>query len=177
MPRPGIAVSFAITVRFFFPWRTSSSITRSGVPTAMKPPIISVAPSGIMVTASSTEIVLMCGFYAMRFSRAELILNIGSGSTLMKIKRKETLLLRSPGTVDRQSNATDLSGSVRTQEYRDRSDLLRPGKLMGWLFFGQEFALAWSTEIFSRGARSLICFSTNGVSTQQGQMALQVMFV
>ena len=33
---------------------------------------------------------------------------------------------------------------------------------------------ACSTEIFSREARSLICFSTSGVRTQPGQMALQV---
>ena len=59
MPRPGIAVSFAMTVRFFFPWRTSSSMMRSGVPTPMKPPIMSVAPSEIIVTASSTGTVFM----------------------------------------------------------------------------------------------------------------------
>jgi hypothetical protein len=46
MPRPGLAVSLAITVRFFLPWRTISATSRCGVPTPMKPPIISVAPSG-----------------------------------------------------------------------------------------------------------------------------------
>ena len=51
MPRPGAAVSFAITVRSRFFCRTISSISRSGVPTAMKPPIIRLAPSGIMATA------------------------------------------------------------------------------------------------------------------------------
>ena len=61
MPRPGSALSFAITVRSRLPWRTSSSITRSGVPTPMNPPIMSVAPSGIIATASFTETVCMAG--------------------------------------------------------------------------------------------------------------------
>jgi hypothetical protein len=47
IPRPGTAVSLAMTVRLRLSWRTISSITRSGVPTAMKPPIIRLAPSGI----------------------------------------------------------------------------------------------------------------------------------
>ena len=55
MPTPGIAVSLAITVRSRLPWRTSSSTTFSGVPTAMKPPIIRLAPSGISATASARE--------------------------------------------------------------------------------------------------------------------------
>ena len=55
MPTPGLAVSLAMMVRSRLPWRTISSITRSGVPTAMKPPIIRLAPSGIIATASSTE--------------------------------------------------------------------------------------------------------------------------
>ena len=59
MPLPGIAVSLAMTVRSRLPWRTSSSITRSGVPTPMKPPIIRLAPSGIMATASATSMVFM----------------------------------------------------------------------------------------------------------------------
>ena len=52
MPRPGIALSLAMTVRRRLPWRTSSSINRSGVPTPIKPPIIRLAPSGIRSTAS-----------------------------------------------------------------------------------------------------------------------------
>ena len=50
MPLPGVAVSLAITVRSRLFWRTISSMTRSGVPTAMNPPIIRLAPSGIMAT-------------------------------------------------------------------------------------------------------------------------------
>ena len=50
IPSPGAAVSLAITVRSRLPWRTISSMTRSGVPTAMNPPIIKLAPSGIMAT-------------------------------------------------------------------------------------------------------------------------------
>src|SRR5215813_3251196 len=45
MPTPGIAVSLAITVSPPVPRRTSSSMRRSGVPTPMKPPIITEAPS------------------------------------------------------------------------------------------------------------------------------------
>ena len=59
MPMPGEAVSLAITVRSRLPCRTSSSISGSGVPQAMKPPIIRVAPSGIMATISLTGIVFM----------------------------------------------------------------------------------------------------------------------
>ena len=58
---PGSALSLAITVRLRLPWRTSSSIRRSGVPTPMKPPIMRVAPSGIIATASCTETVCMAG--------------------------------------------------------------------------------------------------------------------
>src|SRR5215471_6767495 len=59
MPRPGTAVSLAMTVRLRLPWRTSSSIKRSGDPTPIKPPIMSDAPSGIILTALSTETAFM----------------------------------------------------------------------------------------------------------------------
>ena len=59
MPRPGIAVSLAITVRSRLPCRTSSSISRWGVPTPMKPPTINDAPSGISATASASGIVFI----------------------------------------------------------------------------------------------------------------------
>ena len=59
MPRPGVAVSFAITVSSRLPWRASSSTTRCGVPTPMKPPIMRLAPSGIMATESSRLTVFM----------------------------------------------------------------------------------------------------------------------
>jgi hypothetical protein len=56
IPRPGTAVSLAMTVRLPFFCRTSSSMTRSGVPTPMNPPTMSVAPSGIFATASAADI-------------------------------------------------------------------------------------------------------------------------
>src|SRR5215470_9066054 len=59
MPLSGVAVSLAMTVRSRLPWRTSSSTTRSGVPTPIKPPIITLAPSGIIATDCSREIVFM----------------------------------------------------------------------------------------------------------------------
>jgi hypothetical protein len=59
MPMPGSALSFAITVRLRLPWRTSSSTRRSGVPTPMNPPIITVAPSGIIATASFKRMVFI----------------------------------------------------------------------------------------------------------------------
>ena len=46
MPMPGSALSFAITVKLRLPWRTSSSIRRSGVPTPMNPPIITACAIG-----------------------------------------------------------------------------------------------------------------------------------
>jgi hypothetical protein len=39
--------------------RTNSSMRRSGVPTPMNPPIIRLAPSGMMATDCSAEIVRM----------------------------------------------------------------------------------------------------------------------
>src|SRR3974377_25082 len=60
IPCPGIAVSLAITVRSRLFWRTISSIRRSGVPTAMNPPIMRLAPFGIMATEFSRETVWMC---------------------------------------------------------------------------------------------------------------------
>ena len=59
IPRPGMAVSLAMTVRLRFFCRTISSMTLSGVPTAMNPPIIRLAPSGIIATDCSREIVCM----------------------------------------------------------------------------------------------------------------------
>ena len=56
MPLPGEQASLAMTLRPDLRWRTTSSITRSGVPTPMKPPIIRRAPSGISATASATDI-------------------------------------------------------------------------------------------------------------------------
>src|SRR5206468_1913065 len=53
---PGEAVSLAMTVRSCFSCRTSASISASGVPTPMKPPIMRVAPFGIRATASSSGI-------------------------------------------------------------------------------------------------------------------------
>jgi hypothetical protein len=59
----------------------------------------------------------------------------------MKIKMNGALLLRGPGTIDGQSSTAYLGGSVRTQEYRERTDLRGNGKFVGRLLFGQEFAL------------------------------------
>ena len=56
-PIPGFAVSFAIMVRFFFRWCTSSSMTSSGLPMPINPPTIKVAPSGIISTACSSFMV------------------------------------------------------------------------------------------------------------------------
>jgi hypothetical protein len=44
----------------------------------------------------------------------------------MKIKMSMALL-RSPTAVDGQSRTFDLGGSFRTQEYRERANLLGPG--------------------------------------------------
>src|SRR6185437_5587666 len=59
MPRPGTAASLAMIVSSLFFCRTSSSRSRSGVPTPMKPPIMMVAPFGIIATASSAEMFFM----------------------------------------------------------------------------------------------------------------------
>ena len=56
IPRPGQAVSLAMTVRSFAPRRTRASISRWGEPVPMKPPIRSLAPSGISAAAASAVI-------------------------------------------------------------------------------------------------------------------------
>lgn len=59
MPTPGRAVSLAINVRSHSCLASRfSSISLRGVPTAMKPPIINVAPSGMAATASANFMVL-----------------------------------------------------------------------------------------------------------------------
>jgi hypothetical protein len=56
IPLPGHAVSLAMTVRFLAPRLTSASMRRCGEPTPMKPPINSVAPSGINAAPASALI-------------------------------------------------------------------------------------------------------------------------
>ena len=147
MPRPGIAVSLAMTVRLRLPCRTISSIRRSGVPTAMNPPTMRLAPFGIMATASLTEMTFMaCG-----------------------------LLLGGPAAVDRQADAADLRRRVGTQEHGDAADLFGRGEFERGLLLGQQLvSLPRRPGSTSCLARSSICFCTSGVSTQPGQMALQV---
>ena len=54
-PLPGTAASLLMMESSDFLCLTSSSSSRSGVPTPMNPPTITVAPLGILATASSTE--------------------------------------------------------------------------------------------------------------------------
>src|SRR4051812_885783 len=92
----------------------SSSITRSGVPIPMNPPIMTLAPSGITETDCSRE-------------------------TVCIVKRPSAELLRGPATVDWQRRAANLSGGFRTQENRQGPDLLRGREIMGRLFFREQF--------------------------------------
>src|SRR5438034_2467366 len=109
MPTPGMAVSFAITVRFPVPRRTSSSMTRSGVPTPMKPPIITLARSGISDAASPSPMV---------FTVCE---------------PPDAPSLREPRAVDRKRRAANLRRRLRAQEGDRRADLLRRRELAGRL--------------------------------------------
>src|SRR6266403_2076326 len=61
---PGRAVSFAMIVRSPLPCRTSSSMSLTGEPTPMKPPIISVLPWGMASTALAARMVLLI-FHAL----------------------------------------------------------------------------------------------------------------
>ena len=54
-PLPGRPASLQITVNSDLFCLTNSSTRRSGVPTPMNPPTMTVAPLGIMATASSAE--------------------------------------------------------------------------------------------------------------------------
>ena len=54
-PLPGTAASLLMMESSDFLCLTISSSSRSGVPTPMNPPTMTVAPLGIMATASSTE--------------------------------------------------------------------------------------------------------------------------
>src|SRR6516162_1338537 len=58
-PLPGTAASLQTSESSDLCCRTSSSSSRSGVPTPMKPPTISLVPLGIIATASSAETVLI----------------------------------------------------------------------------------------------------------------------
>src|SRR5437773_906204 len=109
MPTPGMAVSFAITVRFPVPRRTSSSMTRSGVPTPMKPPIITLAPSGISDAASPSPMVFTV------------------------YEPPDAPSLREPRAVDRKRHAANLRRPLRAQEGDRRADLLRRRELAGRL--------------------------------------------
>jgi hypothetical protein len=55
IPLPGKAASLLMMESSDLLCLTNSSSSRSGVPTPMNPPTITVAPLGIMATASSTE--------------------------------------------------------------------------------------------------------------------------
>src|SRR3954454_24175125 len=91
----------------------SSSITRSGVPIPMNPPIMRLAPSGMTETDCSRE-------------------------TVCIVKHPSAELLRGPAAVDRQRRASNLSGGFRTQENSQRPDLLRGREIVRRLFFGEQ---------------------------------------
>src|SRR5437763_14621833 len=78
----------------------------------MTPPTMTLAPSGIMAMASSTETVFM-------FER------LG-------------WLLGRPAAVDRQGNAPDLRGILGAQEKHCRRDLLGRGEVVRRLFLGEQ---------------------------------------
>src|ERR1700722_12353618 len=59
MPFPGTPASLAMMERWDLRCRTNSSSSRSGAPTPMNPPIMTLAPSGILATASSTGTTLI----------------------------------------------------------------------------------------------------------------------
>jgi len=63
---------------------------------------------------------------------------------------------------------------LRTQEQGKLGNIVRVGELSGWFFSSSNFVRASSLEILSRSAIASICFCTSGVSTQPGQIALQV---
>jgi hypothetical protein len=59
MPLDGAAVSFATTKRSSFPWACELVNDPLGVPTPINPPIMTLAPWGIMSTASSIVTLFM----------------------------------------------------------------------------------------------------------------------
>jgi hypothetical protein len=70
IPLPGIAVSLAMTVRLrAFPDARVHRPRARAVPTAMNPPIMRLAASGMRATASLSDIVFMVRFLTVR-SRA-----------------------------------------------------------------------------------------------------------
>src|SRR5258707_4930518 len=60
-PLPGTAASLQMIDSSDFLCLTTSSSRRSGVPTPMNPPTMTLAPLGIMATASSTEMDFLGG--------------------------------------------------------------------------------------------------------------------
>ncbi len=65
-------------------------------------------------------------------------------------------------------------GGVAAQKQRHFAQLLRGDKLPGGLFFRQQLG-AGLLRVDPSAMRLSICCCTSGVSTQPGQMALQVM--
>src|SRR5262249_11568733 len=88
IPLSGIAVSLAMTVRSRFFCRTISSMIRSGVPTPRNPPIIKIAPSGIILTDSSREIVRMTDLSLER-NFAQLVRAMRAGQQTSSLLRRE----------------------------------------------------------------------------------------
>src|SRR5215467_9934020 len=128
IPLSGVAVSLAMTVRSRLPCRTISSTIRSGVPTPKNPPIITLAPSGIIRTVWPSEIVCISSL-------------------------RERSLLRGPSAIDWQGCASDLSGCLRAEEDRKRSNLLWSGEFVRWLLFRQQFRLCGlDRNLFAVGA-------------------------
>src|SRR4051812_12358396 len=113
IPWPGDAVSLAITVRSRLFCRISSSMTRTGVPIPMKPPIMTLAPSGMTETDCSRE-------------------------TVCIVKLPSAELLCGPAAVDRQRRASNLSCGVRAQKHRQGPDLLRGCEVTGRLLFREQ---------------------------------------
>ena len=86
-------------------------------------------------------------------------------------------LLRHPAAVDGIGRAGDAGGGVAGEEHGERADILRLGELVHRLLRRQQRDLRFAHRLAGcLGAGvDLLCFCTNGVSTQPGQMALQVM--
>ena len=81
----------------------------------------------------------------------------------------------SPATIHRQRRPADLGRRLRAQEVTVRAPSVPAWRIRGTVAFSAEqFALRLVAPRFFGLAPSSICFWTNGVNTQPGQIALQV---
>jgi hypothetical protein len=85
-----------------------------------------------------------------------------------------TRLLRGPAAVHVPRHAAHVAGRRRAEEHRQLAQFLGRGELQRGLLLAEQLRVASSLLMPLAAALASTCFCTSGVSTQPGQIALQV---